>query len=114
MASYIEDDEEIKKYKEINIERMKGLVLGIRNSYRDKMNMIIESYPPIKEDTYLIYSRKMTDFRNEIMHGNINKTNITFEDLRKFERLIYVVMFRLMNLENEEIKNCLSSIFLLH
>ncbi|MDY0138224.1 MAG: hypothetical protein RBR50_00810 [Candidatus Izemoplasmatales bacterium] len=114
LASYIEDDEEIKKYKEINIERMKGLVLGIRNSYRDKMNMIIESYPPIKEDTYLIYSRKMTDFRNEIMHGNINKTNITFEDLRKFERLIYVVMFRLMNLENEEIKNCLSSIFLLH
>jgi hypothetical protein len=56
------------------------------------------------------FTKKMTKYRNDLMHGN-KKTSISFDELKTIELILYVTILQIMGLTNLEIDSILEALF---
>jgi hypothetical protein len=117
IKEYIDSSELFLKFKTENIDRMINIIRDIRISYRNKMRTVIESNTTLtkrvlkKHIAIDDFTKKMTKYRNDLMHGN-KKTGISFDELKTIELILYVTILQIMKHTNVEIDSILEALFL--
>ncbi|MDY0210595.1 MAG: hypothetical protein RBQ91_04220 [Acholeplasma sp.] len=116
VKSYIEGNEAFKCFKKENVERIINTVRDFRMSYRAKMKKIIDSNHFLitrinkKYDSLDNFTKDMTQYRNDLMHGN-SINNISFEDLKTIELILYVSILQLIGISEVDRGTVLEAMF---